>query len=205
MLARVMKPRTAASLPAPLLACALACAFTCAAAFADAAPPRASAMGRDTTHLAPAAVARDSSVVTYVIVRHAEKDTTAGASDPPLTAAGEARARALARVLADARVTRIYATPTRRAMRTGEPLARAIGDSVRVVDGTAELMRRLRTHQAGDVVVVIGHSNTVPEIAKGLCGDSVPAFRDDEFDRMLVIVVPRSGGPILLALRYGDP
>jgi broad specificity phosphatase PhoE len=151
----------------------------------------------------PAKPARDPLAVTYIVVRHAEKDTT-GTGDVPLSAAGERRANELARMLADAHVTRIYATPTRRAMETGAPAARAIGDSVRVVDGTAGLLKRLRAQRPGDVVLVVGHTNTVPEIVEGLSGRRVPPFGDGEYDRMIVVVVTRPGAATVVTLRYGE-
>jgi phosphohistidine phosphatase SixA len=153
----------------------------------------------------PPRVTRDTTVTTFIVVRHAEKDTTFLGHDLPLSDAGRKRAKALARVLADFGVTRIYATPTARAMQTGEPLARQIGDSLRIVDDTNQLLKRLRAHRAGDVVLVIGHSDTVPEIVKGLSGRAIPNIRAGEFDLLFVVTVERRGASHLMRFHYGDP
>jgi hypothetical protein len=60
------------------------------------------------------------------LVRHAEKDPTV-AENPPLSAAGQARALALADRLGGERITRVLATDTRRARDTAAPLATRLG------------------------------------------------------------------------------
>ena len=57
------------------------------------------------------------------LVRHAEQ--ASGSDDPPLTEAGQRRARALVTVLKDAGLTAIYVSELQRTMQTAEPLAQA--------------------------------------------------------------------------------
>lgn len=71
--------------------------------------------------------------LTVYLVRHAEKVLTPGLADPPLTAAGETRAQALARTLRRARPAALFTTNTRRARATLAPLA-ATGLAPRVYD-----------------------------------------------------------------------
>jgi len=138
-------------------------------------------------------------------VRHAEKDTTSPDRDMPLAAAGRRRARELARVLGEAGITTIYATPTRRAMETGAPLAERVGDSLRIVKDTAELVRRLETRHWGSRVLVIGHSDTVPDIVEALCGQRPRALPTSEYDRLYAVTLRRHGPPTVVMLRFGDP
>lgn len=129
-----------------------------------------------------------------IVVRHAEKLDQS--KDPPLSEAGTARAVRLATMLRDAQVRGLYATEYRRTRDTLLPLAKALGLSVAVVDsGDPEaLVRRMRTDHADGVVVVAGHSNTVPRILE-LLGASPPVqLADDEYDS-LFIVTPRGDGP----------
>src|SRR5688572_14495686 len=70
------------------------------------------------------AAAQDSTVV--VLVRHAEKAPVEG-NDPPLSEAGEARARALAETLAGMRFDAVIATERQRTQATARPLAQAQG------------------------------------------------------------------------------
>jgi broad specificity phosphatase PhoE len=117
------------------------------------------------------------------LVRHAEKDP-AIAEDPPLTAAGHARARALADRLGGERIVRLYASDTRRARDTAAPLAERLGLRVQLYDPRrlADLAGELRW--MGDNVLVVGHSNTTDELARQLGGDGGPPIADDEYDRL---------------------
>ena len=85
--------------------------------------------------LEAAPLARDTTVTTVVLVRHAEKDTHFVGSDPPLSAAGLLRSHELERVLGDVPFSVIYVTPWSRNRKTAEPLARKLGDSLTVVEG----------------------------------------------------------------------
>ena len=139
---------------------------------------------------------------TIVFVRHAEKVDQS--KDPELNAEGAARAEALVRVLRDLPITAVYHTEFRRTAATVAPLCAARGITPEVVPAADEneLVRKLKRAAPGSVVVVCGHSNTVPELLDELGVKGAPAFGDAEFDRLLVV---RRGadGPTLLALRYG--
>lgn len=128
------------------------------------------------------------------LVRHAERaDGGAGSmtseTDPPLSKAGEARAARLAAMLADARVTAIYATEYRRTQDTAKPLAARLGLKVLsnpARDGDA-LIAKLKKDHAADVVLLVGHSNSIPALVKALGGQEI-TIRDDEYDNLFVVV-----------------
>ena len=149
---------------------------------------------------------------TVVVVRHAEKSTD-DPRDPSLSAAGEDRARALSSVLRDAGVTDIYTTQYKRTRQTAEPLAQQSGISIveRPINAAnsatyaRDLTQEILTRSAGKGVLVVGHSNTVPDIVKSLSGSAVPAMTDSEYDHIFVIVIPASGSPRLMQLRFGSP
>lgn len=173
-----------------LAACALACA-----------PPQSA-------RVAPVA----AGTTTVVVVRHAEKSTD-DPRDPSLSAAGEERARALNSVLKDAGVTDIYTTQYKRTRQTAEPLAQQSGISIteRPINTAnsatyaRDLTQEILTRSAGKGVLVVGHSNTVPDIVKSLSGSAVPAITDAEYDHIFVVVIPASGFPRLMQLRFGSP
>jgi len=135
------------------------------------------------------------------VVRHAERaDTgTQRQTDPPLSVAGEARAQKLAAMLADAGVKDIFATEFRRTQDSAKPLAMKTGVAVEQVAATdtALLIAKIKSHP-NDVVLVVGHSNTLPPILKALVGVDV-AIADDEYDNMFV-VVPATG--TMTRIRY---
>jgi broad specificity phosphatase PhoE len=135
-----------------------------------------------------------------IVVRHAEKADQS--TDTALSEAGRARAAALAALLARAGVTAVYATQYRRTVQTVQPLADTLKLTVQTMpaDDTAGLVARLRSQHASDVVLVAGHSNSVPEILARLGHTQAVTIADDDFSSLFV-VVPRAGGaPAVLRL-----
>jgi broad specificity phosphatase PhoE len=132
------------------------------------------------------------------IVRHAERADAAapqmqGQADPPLSSAGEARAKKLAGMLADTGIKAIFVTEYRRTQDTAGPLAAKLGLNAERVPArdTQALIAKLQSEHAGDIVFIVGHSNTVPDVIKSLGGPDVK-IADDEYDN-LFIVVPATG------------
>lgn len=122
------------------------------------------------------------------IVRHAEK---ASGTDPDsaLSMQGEDRASALARLLRNAGVTQLFATEMKRTQQTIEPLADQKGLTPTIVPAkdTAALVARLKAVPKDAVVVVAGHSNTVPEILAGLGLKEKITIREDQYNRIFFI------------------
>jgi broad specificity phosphatase PhoE len=149
---------------------------------------------------------------TVVVVRHAEKSTD-DPTDPSLSEAGQQRARDLSVVLKDAGVTDIYVTQYKRNRQTAEPLAQASGISIveRPINAAnsatyaRDLAREILTRSAGKSVLVVGHSNTVPNIVKALSGTTVPPITDAEYDHIFVVTIPAAGSPRVLQVRFGRP
>ncbi len=149
---------------------------------------------------------------TIVVVRHAERSTD-DPRDPSLSAAGQQRARDLSAVLRDARVTVIYTTHYKRTRQTAEPYAQEHGISIveRPISAAnsatyaRDLAQEIRTRSAGKSVLVVGHSNTVPDIVRALSGADIPAMTEAEYDHIFVVVIPASGSPRVMQLRFGNP
>lgn len=146
---------------------------------------------------------------TVVIVRHGEKVSPNG--DPDLSEAGQARAKALAASLAGAKVSVVLATPLKRTQQTGQPTADAAGVNLQPIaldgGGAAHAQRvaaEARKAPKDATVLIVGHSNTVADIAKAL-GDPAPkAPTDCEYDQMTVIQLG-GAAPKALHSRYGVP
>jgi phosphohistidine phosphatase SixA len=153
-----------------------------------------------------------AAATTIVIVRHAEKATD-DPRDPSLSDAGRQRARDLAAALAGADLTAVYATQYRRTRDTAAPAAAAAGIAVAersvpaddVPAFAADLARHVLSAHAGRTVLIVGHSNTVPELVKALTGAAVAPIADDEYDRLYVVVGGGGAGARLIASRYGVP
>jgi phosphohistidine phosphatase SixA len=120
------------------------------------------------------------------IIRHFQKDDGA---DPSLTAQGSANARRLAAMLKDKGIKAVFATQTRRAMETGEPLAKALGLKVTPYDPSNVAGLAAAVTSAAGPVLIVGHSNTVPELV-ALFGGARPAPIGDEDYGTLFEVAP---------------
>ena len=143
---------------------------------------------------------------TVFVVRHAERaDTVAGgsptmASDPDLSEAGRARAQSLATALKDAKITAIFVTPYKRTQQTAEPLAKALGLQATAIDPKEAAGMIEKVKAASGNVLIVGHSNTVPDILTRLGVTDAPKLADDEYDNLFVVV--RGDKPSLVRLRF---
>jgi len=153
--------------------------------------------------ISPAAPAQ-----TIVLVRHAER---ADASpDPDLAPAGQARALALAEALKGGRLTLVLTTPLKRTQQTARPAADAAGVAITPIStegGAAHIQLvadAARKAPANATVLIVGHSNTVPDIARALGDVAAPTLTDCDYDRLTVIAL---GGlePKVVHARYGAP
>lgn len=141
---------------------------------------------------------------TVILVRHAEKAAASNApmsSDVDLSEVGQKRAACLANALADANVSVIITTEYKRTRQTGEPLAKKLNITPTIVKGADMdgLVSEIQKH-AGETILVVGHSNTVPALVKKLgAGDFT--IKDDEHDRMFVVTIAH-GSANTVALRY---
>ena len=137
-----------------------------------------------------------ASTTTIIVMRHAEK-ATLPAEDPPLSLAGEGRAQELAQVLGQApaefRIQGIFVSELRRTQDTVRPLANRLGVPVIVVPAAdPELVAdRARNEYRGGRVLIVGHSNTVPEIVEQLSGHKVPVMAESEYGIVYVVALPR--------------
>jgi broad specificity phosphatase PhoE len=126
---------------------------------------------------------------TVFLVRHAEK--ASHGPDPELTDAGALRARALASLLRDAGDT---AAP----LASQLDLDVTIYDPSKLGDLAADIERR------GGRCLVVGHSNTTPELVGLLGGEpGAPIDEQSEHDRLYVLTIAPNGTVGTVVLRYG--
>lgn len=148
---------------------------------------------------APAPEPSTPAASVFFLTRHAEK---AGLGDEsPLTEAGEARAQALAHWLRDAGIDRICSTDFVRTRATAAPLAEALGLEVQLydLDKLAELADALRSTPGR--YLVVGHSDTTPELVSLLGGEAGAPIGEDEDDRLYVLNHRPGVGTTTLLLR----
>jgi broad specificity phosphatase PhoE len=145
---------------------------------------------------------------TVIVIRHAEKELN-GSQDPPLSAAGEARAALLAHMFgskgSSGQVTAIYVSPLVRNRMTAAPLAAALGiQPVEMPpDDPRALVRRVLKDNTGGRVLIVGHADTVPQIVALLAGgNAAVAPGDAEYGTMYIVTIPRIGRANVLHLSY---
>jgi broad specificity phosphatase PhoE len=148
---------------------------------------------------------------TIIFVRHAEQ-TNHDDEDPSLSEAGQRRVAELTRQLADADVVAgidaIYSTAWKRSTETVQPLADRLDLPINIYDGadTETVLGTILKSHKGKVILVVGHSNTVPELIANLgASKKVPPIAKYEFDNIYIISIPWFGKTKTIRLRFGDP
>ena len=154
-----------------------------------------------------AATPRPDGTTTVIVVRHAEK-AAEPAADPPLTAAGVARAEALSEAVRGLPVTAVVSTNFVRTRSTAAPLAARLGLTPEIVDARApdharQVAAGVLARHRGETVVVVGHSNTVPDIVAALGAPKPASICDSEYDNLYVVRVPVSGPATVERRNYG--
>ena len=160
---------------------------------------------------APAATVA-APVHTVYLARHAEKADDS--ADPALSHAGHARAEALRDRLRDAGIAAVIVSDRRRTAETAGPLSRAAGLAPTVVgttgggaahvSGVVDAVRRAWNEGRGPVLVV-GHSNTVPAIARALGATDAPEICDSEYANLWIVTVREGGAASLRRESFGVP
>jgi broad specificity phosphatase PhoE len=145
------------------------------------------------------------------LVRHGETVAPKGSDARPLSEPGQRRAAALAALLKDAGIKAIFTSDLERTIKTAEPLSQALRvDSKPLaqlnvkfkqsdVDAFADFLRR---EHGSDVVLVVGHANSVPALIKALGHPVAIKIPETEFDNLFVLIPKADGPPTLLRLRY---
>jgi len=131
---------------------------------------------------------------TIYIVRHAEKMLVED-PDPELAQVGILRATKLAQILADQEIKHVFSTDYKRTKYTAWPSADQAGVEIQIYDpkdqGTfAEKLKGLEGN-----ILVVGHSNTVPELANFFIGsgEKYPNLTDLEYDFIYVVTISGDG------------
>jgi phosphohistidine phosphatase SixA len=153
---------------------------------------------------------------TIYVVRHAEKatgidpETMQTIKDPPLTVEGQERALTLKQMLSGKNVKHIYSTNTLRTTSTAKPLKELFLHVPLQLYSSKPDSMELFIHQLKSIkkgnTLVVGHSNTVDDIANKLCGSAVVPgdLKDNEYDNLFII--KRKGGSYIFKReKYGKP
>lgn len=154
--------------------------------------------------------------ITVYLVRHAER-ADEPRQDPPLTEKGTLRSQELARMLSNANIKAIITSQYLRTKQTAEPLAKQANVAVTSISlslspsnprmiseqSTAEVTNKI-LERGGESVLVVGHSNSIPDVIKMLGGDVSPAIDEKKFDDLFVVTVYAKGKAKVAHMKYGS-
>lgn len=127
---------------------------------------------------------------TIYIVRHAEKAPQLGNnSDVSLSSDGQQRAQTLRSILAGKKIKQVYSTNTIRTKSTAQPTADHFGLSISTYGPRPDTAFINLLKASKKNILVVGHSNTVDDIANMLTGEKVVPgdLNESEFDNLYVI------------------
>ncbi|MBK9015478.1 MAG: histidine phosphatase family protein [Saprospiraceae bacterium] len=142
---------------------------------------------------------------TFILVRHAE--TTGIGSDPSLSTDGQERANELLRVLQNLPLNAVYATNYNRTEQTAQPTATEKGLTVQTYDAfnLDPMVDAVLENQTGGAVLVVGHSNTTPNLLNLLTGtNNYAQLPETQYDNLYVVSVFEKGRATVVHLKYGE-
>jgi broad specificity phosphatase PhoE len=168
-----------------------------------------------TVFFQPAVAQDDFKPQTVFLVRHAEREDEPR-QDPPLKKEGVARSQELNRLLGAAGIKAVITSQFARTRQTAEPLATKLGLTPLSIslksnpanprqiaeESTREVVNKI-LERSGESVLVVGHSNSIPDVIKMLGGDLVPTIDDRKFDDLFIVTVYAKGKAKVAQLRYG--
>lgn len=130
--------------------------------------------------LALAACARQTPAPPDIyVMRHL--DTPAGATDPDLTDEGQRNAARLAAWFKRDRPAIIYVSKPKRAQQTAAPLARRLGLTPITYDPADTSALIAAVSKETGTILIVGHSNTVPDIIERLGGQRPAPLVHEDF------------------------
>ena len=142
-------------------------------------------------------------VVVY-LVRHAEKAED-GTDDPPLAIAGRIRVQTLKTLLGDVGLTHVRSTDWKRTRDTARPFAEDAGLELTIYDPREPTTLAAEIGAQPGRHLVVGHSNTTPQLVAALGGDPGGEIDDLEYDRLYILVLQPGKPTVTTLLRFGEP
>ena len=154
------------------------------------------------TCVAPVAAAQS----VLFVVRHAERadagEKSMKGADPSLSPAGESRAQRLASILRSEHIKKIFVTEFKRTRQTAEPTAKAQRVTIETTPAKDVDALIAKLAATDGPALVVGHSDTIADILKGLGVKENVRIGDKEYDNLFVVFGPGTRKPALVKLRY---
>lgn len=135
--------------------------------------------------------AQESNTTTYFLIRHAEKVSENPADkNPDLNERGFQRAENWEKVLKHISFDAIYATNYKRTLNTVAPIARKMNLITLIYNPSKVDFYHFQLECAGKNVLIVGHSNTIPQFVNELIHQQkYQEMNDDEFSYLYIVTV----------------
>lgn len=130
------------------------------------------------------------------LVRHAEKQAVQ--DDPKLTQCGKFRAKQIADMLEHTKIKRIYSTAYQRTMATAAPFAQQQKLAIKHYSPAKLNQFAQKLLKEKENALVVGHSNTTPQLAALLSELDVADITEKEYRNLYQIQISNSGKTLTL-------
>jgi broad specificity phosphatase PhoE len=128
------------------------------------------------------------STTTYYFIRHAEKIDNS--KNPELSKSGLGRAALWNKIFSEIDLDKIYSTDFHRTLQTGFPLAKSKKITIEKYDPKTIVIKNFKKETLGKKVLVIGHSNTIPDFINQIIDENSYADMDDStFGNLYIVTI----------------
>lgn len=144
---------------------------------------------------------------TYYLIRHAEKDRSDPSnSNPELTLEGRQRSQRWSAVFERIALDAVYSTNYLRTIQTASPTAEAHHIAIQFYDPRALYSEEFKASTTGQNVLIVGHSNTIPELANAILGEQQFENIPDDINSYLYVitVIDNYANSILFTIDYKE-
>ena len=126
---------------------------------------------------------------TFYLIRHAEKvRTDKSDKDPKLNEYGMLRAIKWQEYFSDKNISKIYSTNYKRTLETVKPIQES-SDIIPIIYLPSDIdYKNFIMSNKTEVVLIVGHSNTIPDFVNGLISENVYSQIDDLNNSNLYVV-----------------
>ena len=144
--------------------------------------------------------ATSETTTVYYFIRHAEKDRSdPNNKEPELTEAGIQRAKKWASIFETVHLDQIYSTDYLRTQQTVMYIATNQNVAVRSYDPKELYSENFKDLTAGEIVLIVGHSNTTPAFVNAVIGEeNYPQIDDSNNGNLYIVTLNESGKSVQL-------
>ncbi|MFC3195855.1 winged helix-turn-helix domain-containing protein [Marinicella sediminis] len=166
--------------------------------------PKSSKPSTELTQLSSIKPKSNTEVTQIYILRHAEK--VDDSADPDLSAAGIERAKYWKKVLQHTEFDQVFTTDFKRNIQTAELIADESSVKPELYHPMSfEVLKFLQLIQ-GQKVLIIGHSNTIPDMVNRLINDTrFPPMSHENYNILYVVTLDKNGAASTVKLHIEKP